>query len=105
MKRNNNFHIKWDEEYVEEGCPNVTVETLDTELFNKNVESGWRVMVDDKADEDHDDSIFSAIDGYVKMDRAKKVFNSYVNFYHIQSHENSTAAPWQNHTNYYVCYK
>ncbi len=66
VKRNNSFHIKWDEVFVEEGCPNVTEEKLDTALFNKNVESGWRVMVDEKAEEDHDDSIFSAVDGYVE---------------------------------------
>lgn len=66
VKRNNKFDIKWDDEYVEEGCPNVTVETLDTALFNKNVESAWHVMVDDRAEEDHDDSIFSAVDGYVE---------------------------------------
>mmetsp|Transcript_8905 Transcript_8905/g.14694 ORF Transcript_8905/g.14694 Transcript_8905/m.14694 type:complete len:184 (-) Transcript_8905:80-631(-) len=34
VTRCNKFHILWDDEYVEEGCPNITMETLDEGLFN-----------------------------------------------------------------------
>eukprot|EP00986_Skeletonema_menzelii_P009655 scaffold4425_cov91-Skeletonema_menzelii.AAC.1 len=58
VTRCNKFHILWDDEYVEEGCPNITMETLDEGLFNQNAAFGWHVLKPDLTEEDHDDSIF-----------------------------------------------
>lgn len=60
------FHILWDDEFVEVGDPNITIEELDKDLFNKNAVSGWHVMVADEPEEDADDNIFSTVDGCVE---------------------------------------
>ena len=62
------FHILWDDEFVDDGEPNMTIEELHKDLFNRNAEFGWHVMV---REEDDDNNIFST-DGWVEDECRQK---------------------------------
>jgi hypothetical protein len=63
VKRKNRVHVKWDPKWVEEGHSDITCETLDTALFNKDVVAAWHVLVVEDVDDDDDANIFSDVVG------------------------------------------
>ena len=47
VKTNSRVHIRWDDEYVRRGEPNITEERLLVKKWNRAVEGGWRMVLSD----------------------------------------------------------
>ena len=47
VKSNSRVHIRWDDDYVRRGEPNITEERLLVKNWNRSVEGGWRMVLSD----------------------------------------------------------